>query len=228
MKVWKIWLAFVLINVTLIGSIFCFVYFFITGTPPWGKMHQKISMSSYLEKKYNTEFTIHEVGFNPLNDEGYYATASPKANPDILFDLSVSLDELSGYADLYPVELWETKDAEPLKDYISNLFPKNEIMSFEIDRKVDEEVSPNIPTLKSLHYDMGYSGVLSINLKGDWFKKTDEERKIQLEKINHLSSYLQKNHLPVLVWVYYATDDYYDRKVIYITQEGKVIDYPNN
>ncbi|MGG0174884.1 hypothetical protein [Gottfriedia acidiceleris] len=228
MKVWKIWLTFVLIIVTFIGSIFCFFYFIITGTPPWGKVYQKISMRSYLEKKYNTEFTIHEVGFNPLNEVGYYATASPKANPDILFDLSVSVDELSGYADLYPVEFWQTKDAEPIKDYISNLFPQNELMSFGIYRKVDEEVSPNIPTLNTLHYDMGYSGVLSINLKGDWFKKTDEERKIQLDKINQLSSYIQKKNLPVLVWIYYATDDYYDRKVIYITQEGKVVDYPNN
>lgn len=215
------------IIITIIGvlflSIFLFFYFMFSGTP-WGKIQQKKLMLSYLTEKYHMDFTIHRMMYNP-NGTGYYATASPKSKPDLRFEVSESDDELSSYADLYPVAFWKTEDARPIKNYILDLFPDLDVSRFTLDRKLDEEAGIYVPSLNSVHYDMGYSGVLTIYFNQDWFKKTENERKTEILKIQNLADYLQKKNLPVLVRFFYGTDDYRNWKVIYITQKGEIVEY---
>jgi hypothetical protein len=202
-------------------SISLFFYFMFFGTP-WGKIEQKKLMLSYLSDKYHEDFTIHQMINNP-NGTGYYATASPKSKPNLRFDVSESADELSGYADLYPVVFWKTEDARPIKNYILDLFPDLDASRFTLDRKSDEEVGKYVPSLKSVHYDMGYSGVLTLYFHSDWFQKTESERNTELQKIQSLAEYLQKKNLPVLVRLFYGAEDYRHWKAIYITQKGKIV-----
>ena len=218
MKKWKIILS---ILGALVLSFVLFLYFSFSGTP-WGKIHQKNLMLSYLNEKYQQKFEMEKMRFNPLGS-GYYGTAHPKSNPHLKFNVAVSADEESGYADLYPVEFWKTKEARPIEDSILTLFPDIDRSRFTLDRKTDEEGGMNVPTFRSVHFDMGYSGVLSLYFKEDWFQKTDEERNTDLQNIRKLADYLQEKHLPVLVRIFYDTEDYTHFKGIFITQKGEII-----
>jgi hypothetical protein len=207
----------------LIISLSIFVYISFNGTP-WGKSQHKEAMLEYLSEKYTGEFSIEKMRFNPLGS-GYYATAVSIKHPDLEFDVSVSNSTESGYADLFPSVLWNSPVADPVKKYILALFPDLETSQFTVDRQLDEEVGPHIPTLESLHYDPGYQSVLRIYLKEDWYKKTGDEQKAEMENIQKMADYLQSNHFPVMTKVYYATenDDYNNRKAIYITENGNII-----
>lgn len=216
MKVWKLLLC--IIALVAVGTMY-YTFAKFSGTPV-GKFKEKKQMLTYLEKKYHQPFTINLVQYNG-EGAGYYATASPKASPTIKFDVSVSQDEESGFADLYPVEFWKTTEAEPIKATIFSLFPA---ATLTLERKLEEAVGPNIPTLQSLHYDAGYSGVLSIEQDRDWFKLTETERQSEMKQIKTLSTVLQTNHFPVLTFIFYDSDSYDHRKGIYITQKGEIVE----
>jgi hypothetical protein len=46
-----------------------------------------------------------------------------------------------------------------------------------------------------------------------------------MENIQKIADYFQSNHFPVMTKIYYATvnDDYNNRKAIYITENGIII-----
>lgn len=207
----------------LIISLLIFVYISFNGTP-WGKAQQKKAMLEYLAEKYSEEFSIERIRFNPLGS-GYYATATSKKHPDLEFDVSVSESTESGYADLYPSVVWNSPAAEPFKKYILALFPDIDQSQFTVDRQLEEEVGPHIPTLQSLNYDPGYQSVLRIYLKDDWYKKTPDEQKADMDNIEKIADYLQSSQFPVMTKIYYATenDDYNNRKAIYITEQGNIV-----
>jgi hypothetical protein len=207
----------------LIISLVIFVYISFNGTP-WGKTQHKEAMLNYLSEKYSEEFSIERMRFNPLGS-GYYATAASKKYPDLEFDVSVSGSTEAGYADLYPSVLWNSPVADPFKKYILALFPDLEPSQFTVDRQLEEEVGPHIPMLDSLNYDQGYQSVLRIYLKENWYKKTSDEQKAEMENIQKIADYFQSNHFPVMTKIYYATvnDDYNNRKAIYITENGIII-----
>jgi hypothetical protein len=207
----------------LIISLVIYVYIAFNGTP-WGKAQQKEAMLEYLAAKYSEEFSIEKMRYNPLGS-GYYATAFSKKQPDLAFDVSVSESTESGYTDLYPSVVWNSPVSDPIKKYILALFPELDQSQFTVDRQLDEEVGPHIPTLLSLNYDAGYQSVLRIYLNDDWYKKTPEEQKTEMENIRKIAAYLQSSHFPVMTKIYYATknDDYNNRKAIYITEKGKIV-----
>lgn len=198
-----------------------YIYSIFNGTP-WGKYQQKQEMLSYLDAKYQMDFSIKSMQYNGLGS-GYYAKAAPKHNPELVFEVAVSHDSNSGYADLYPAVLWNSPEAKPIKEYILQLFPHLEQSSFIIDRQLSEDAGPHIPTYRSLHYDMGYQSVMIINLPEDWFLKTPEEQQIYMENIKKLATYLQSIHLPVLTRIFFQTEDYNNRKAIFITEKGEIV-----
>ncbi|WP_342431596.1 hypothetical protein [Neobacillus sp. FSL H8-0543] len=216
------------ILVYIVSFVFLLVVFFVytqfNGTP-WGKSEQKKAMISYLSEKYQDDFTIRKVRYNPLGS-GYYAVASSEQNPNLNFEVAVSPDTENGYADLYPAVLWDSPVADPLKNYILELFPDLVQSRFTVDRQLEEDVGPNIPTYQSLHYDAGYQSVLMIVLKEDWFGKTEKEQAAVYENIEKLAAYLQTSHFPVLTRIYYDTEDYTNRKAIFITESGNIVEVP--
>jgi hypothetical protein len=205
----------------LILSILLFLYFTFNGTP-WGKVQQKQAMLSYLTTKYHKDFSISQMGYNPLST-GYFGIANPTSDPDLTFDVAQSVDSPLGYSDLYPAVLWKKSTIQPIKEYILNFFPDLDQSSFTIERQLGELLGPHVPPLSSLHYDPMNSGVLTIDLKEDWFQKTSDAQKADVQKIQQIAMYLQKKHFPVLTRFFYHTEDYNHWKAIYITQSGEIV-----
>jgi hypothetical protein len=207
---------------TVLILFICFyVYASLFGTP-WGKAKQEASIQSYVTKKYNKDFVIKKTTFNHLT-ETYQSYAYPKENPDLLFSVEQDRDAIAGYSDTYPKVMWDSDLSSKMKAKIKAIFPNLNGPTFKVMRIVErgEFFGPHIPTYEEVHASqLGCS--LTINMKANWEKMNMKSEK---QKMYELSSYLKKQHFPILVEIrYFEKEMHQNEKVFFISEVGKIIE----
>jgi hypothetical protein len=192
------------------------------GTP-WGRIYYKNQMVSYLDAKYHSNFVVHNIRFNPLGS-WYEATAYPKKDPSLSF--TVRQSENDSFTDMYPSVYWQSTYSKQMKDYIQELFPDLDPSSYTVEPQFGELFGPHIPTLKSIHLEVGGNCLMMIKLEQNWFDLSEAQQENEREKIRKISSYLQRNHFPVFVEIFYNTEtvDNTNLKVIFITESGEMVE----
>ncbi|PEL11253.1 hypothetical protein CN601_10895 [Bacillus sp. AFS017336] len=96
-------------------------------------------------------------------------------------------------------------------------------ISFEEELSIEEE-NPHVTSVRTIQdskFEPDY--VLAIYLKTDWYKANEDERNVELQKINNLSKYLQVKHFPVLVRIFYESANQDHWKAIFIKEDGTIV-----
>lgn len=130
----KAWLKIVLAIVIVAAFGYAaFTYTTLNGNPI-KKMNLTEEAQSYLNKKYDKKMVVEEGTYN-LNI-GYGATAHPKENPNLTFQLYRHSD--GDWSDQYPREVWSQQLKNDIKPILNEQFSNGAI---KITPSFDSEVT---------------------------------------------------------------------------------------
>ncbi|WP_415813304.1 hypothetical protein [Mesobacillus thioparans] len=151
----------------------------------------KNKFETYLEEKYNQDFTIKKISYDILHGRTYHAYAVSENNPKVTFHVGQNLTS-AGIDDAYHYEMWKYQAETEITPLIEETFPDKVNHAVEISDFLNPGItnSSNVPNYQEMV-------ILEIGIAMDLTEINEENEETELRKALTLLKALNEKHLHI-------------------------------